>query len=169
MKESLWRDAVSVVVTALVIAIFVRTFVVETYVVQGPSMEPTLRDGERLLVNKLVYRFSKPQRGDVIVFRYPLDPSRDYIKRVIAVEGDVVEIRTGRVYRNGQLLEEPYVRHIGLSSMSRLVVPPGTVFVMGDNRLNSEDSRTFGPVQVSLVKGKASVVIWPFKLAGVVK
>lgn len=169
MKSNFLKDTVSVVITALVLAVFIRTFMVETYVVQGPSMMPTLRDGERLLVNKLVYRFSKPQRGDVIVFRYPLEPSRDYIKRVIAVEGDVIEIRTGRVYLNGQLIEEPYVYYPGLSTMSSLVVPPGTVFVMGDNRQNSEDSRSFGPVELRLVKGRASIVIWPFKLAGVVK
>ena len=163
------KDTVKIVVVALVLAIFIRTFIIETYVVQGPSMMPTLRDGERLLVSKIAYRFSKPQRGDVIVFRYPLDTSKDYIKRVVGVEGDTIEIRTGRVYRNGQLVEEPYVFYPGLSSMSSFVVPPGTVFVMGDNRQNSEDSRSFGPVELRLVKGKASVVIWPFEFAGVIR
>ncbi len=163
------KDVVSIIVVALILAVFIRTFIVETYVVQGPSMMPTLKDGERLLVNKLAYRFSKPKHGDVIVFRYPLDPSKDYIKRVIGIEGDVIEIRTGRVYRNGQIVEEPYVFYPGLFNMSSFVVPPGTVFVMGDNRQNSEDSRSFGPVELRLIKGRASIVIWPFKFAGVIR
>ena len=104
-----------------------------------------------------------------VVLRYPLDPSKDYIKRVVALAGDTVELRLGRVYVNGQLKEEPYIHFPGLYNMATLTVPEGTVFVMGDHRVNSEDSRFFGPVKQELVKGKAIVIIWPLKAAGAIK
>ncbi len=163
------RDILEVVVVAFIIAMLIRGLVIETFVVQGPSMEPTLVDGERLLVSKIAYRFGKPKRGDVVVLRYPLDPSKDYIKRVVALAGDTVELRLGRVYVNGQLKEEPYIHFPGLYNMATLTVPEGTVFVMGDHRVNSEDSRFFGPVTQELVKGKAIVIIWPLKAAGAIK
>ncbi len=163
------RDIVEVIVVAFLIAMLIRSLVIETFIVQGPSMEPTLVSGERLLVSKLAYRFSEPKRGDVVVLRYPLDQSKDYIKRVVAVEGDTVELRLGRLYVNGILQEEPYVRFPGLYNMASLTVPEETVFVMGDHRTDSEDSRFFGPVSVELLKGKAIVIIWPLKAAGAIK
>lgn len=163
------RDIIEVVVVAFIIAMVIRGLVIETFVVHGPSMEPTLVDGERLLVFKLAYKFGKPKRGDVVVLRYPLDPSRDYIKRVVAVEGDTVELRLGRLYVNGILQEEPYVRYPGLYNMASLVVPQDTVFVMGDHRTDSEDSRFFGPVPVDLLKGKAIFIIWPPKAIGAIR
>ena len=105
----------------------------------------------------------------MVVLRYPLDPSRDYIKRIVAVEGDTVELRLGRLYVNGILQEEPYVLYPGLYNMASLVVPENTVFVMGDHRTDSEDSRFFGPVDVDLLKGKAIVIIWPPKAVGAIK
>ncbi|MGI6663698.1 MAG: signal peptidase I [Bacillota bacterium] len=163
------RDILETVLIALLIAILVRAFVIERFLVDGPSMEPTLWDSQSLLVNKLAYRFSQPKRGDVVVFRYPLDPSRDYVKRCVAVGGDTVEMRLGRLYVNGLLKEEPYVRFPGLYEMKSITVPEDCIFVLGDHRTNSEDSRMFGPVKLSLVKGKAVFIIWPLKDMGAIR
>ena len=163
------KDILEVIAIAFLITMVVRGFIVETFIVEGPSMMPTLVNGERLLVSKLAYRLGKPKRGDVVVLRYPLDNSRDYIKRVVATEGDSVELRLGRLYVNGVLQPEPYVRFPGLYNMASLVVPERTVFVMGDHRTDSEDSRFFGPVSVDLLKGKAVVIIWPPNAVGAVK
>jgi len=163
------RDILETVLIALLIAILVRAFVIERFLVDGPSMEPTLWDSQSLLVNKIAYKFSKPKRGDVVVFRYPLDPSRDYVKRCVAVGGDTVEMRLGRLYVNGLLKEEPYVRFPGLYEMKSITVPEDCIFVLGDHRTNSEDSRMFGPVKLSLVKGKAVFIIWPLKDMGAIR
>jgi signal peptidase I len=163
------RDILETALIALLIAILVRAFVIERFLVDGPSMEPTLWDSQSLLVNKLAYRFSQPKRGDVVVFRYPLDPSRDYVKRCVAVGGDTVEMRLGRLYVNGLLKEEPYVRFPGLYEMKSITVPEDCIFVLGDHRTNSEDSRMFGPVKLSLVKGKAVFIIWPLKDMGAIR
>lgn len=156
------RELLETVVVAVALALIVRGFVVESFLVQGTSMEPTLHHGDRLLVYKLGYRFRQPEYGDIIVFRYPLDPNRDFIKRVIAVAGDRVRIQEGVVYRNGEQLTETYIRARDNSNMPERIVPPGSVFVMGDNRTNSEDSREFGFVDRSLIIGEAIVVYWPF-------
>ena len=126
-------------------------------------MRPTLVNSERLVVNKFIYRFKTPERGDILIFRYPRDPSRDFIKRVIAIPGDSIEIKDGRVYLNGQLQNETYILDKTRGSYGLATVPPGTVFVMGDNRNNSEDSRfkDVGFVPYELIKGKAVVIFWP--------
>lgn len=163
------RDILETVLIALLVAIVVRAFVVERFLVDGPSMEPTLWDGESLIVYKLAYRFGAPKRGDVVVFRYPLNPEKDYVKRCVAVGGDTVEMRVGRLYVNGQLIPEPYVNYPGLTEMKSITVPEDSIFVLGDHRTNSEDSRVFGPVNLSLLKGKAVFVIWPPKEIGAIK
>ena len=142
---------------------FIRTFIVELYVVDGPSMRPTLESEQRLVVNKFIYRFHPPEKGDVLVFQYPRDPSRDFIKRVIAVPGDTIEIREGRVLVNDQLLTEDYILEKTRSEYPKSTVPEGRIFVMGDNRNNSEDSRfaDVGFVPYDLIKGKAMLVFWP--------
>ncbi|VBB05640.1 peptidase s26a signal peptidase i [Lucifera butyrica] len=157
------KDWVISILIAVILAFFIRHFIVELYMVEGPSMRPTLLNGERLVVNKFIYRFKTPERGDVLIFRYPRDPSRDFIKRVIAVAGDTIEIKDGRVFVNGQLQNEPYILEPMRGSYPLSTVPPGTIFVMGDNRNNSEDSRfpDVGFVPLDLVKGKAMVVFWP--------
>ena len=126
-------------------------------------MRPTLINGERLVVNKFIYRFQQPTKGEVIVFRYPRDPSRDFIKRVIAVAGDTIEIKDGRVFVNGQLQNEEYILEKTRGSYPLSTVPEGHIFVMGDNRNNSEDSRfrDVGFVSLDMVKGKAIMVFWP--------
>lgn len=156
-----FRELLETIIIAVALALLVRGFVVESFLVQGTSMEPTLHHSDRLLVYKLGYRFGEPQVGDVIVFRYPLDPERDFIKRVIAVAGDRIRIQEGTVYVNGEPVDEPFVLRRDSASMPERVVPPGAVFVMGDNRTNSEDSREFGFVDRSLIIGRAVVVYWP--------
>ena len=142
---------------------FIRTFIVELYVVDGPSMRPTLESAERLVVNKFIYRFRAPEKGEVLVFQYPRDPSRDFIKRVIATPGDTIEIREGRVLVNDQILVEDYILEKTRSEYPKMTVPEGRIFVMGDNRNNSEDSRfaDVGFVPYDLIKGKAVMVFWP--------
>ncbi|MEN6413501.1 MAG: signal peptidase I [Veillonellales bacterium] len=157
------KDWIISILIAVVLAFFIRYFIVELYMVEGPSMRPTLQNSERLVVNKFIYRFKAPERGDVLVFRYPRDPSRDFIKRVIAVAGDSIEVKDGRVFVNSQLMNEPYILEKTRGSYSLTTVPEGRIFVMGDNRNNSEDSRfrDVGFVPLELVKGKAVMVFWP--------
>ena len=157
------KDWVISIVVAVALAMFIRTFIVELYVVDGPSMRPTLESEERLVVNKFIYRFRPPEKGEVLVFQYPRDPSRDFIKRVIATPGDTIEIREGRVLVNDQLLTEDYILEKTRSEYPKSTVPEGRIFVMGDNRNNSEDSRfaDVGFVPYDLIKGKAMIVFWP--------
>ena len=157
------KDWVISIVVAVALAMFIRTFIVELYVVDGPSMRPTLESEERLVVNKFIYRSRPPEKGEVLVFQYPRDPSRDFIKRVIATPGDTIEIREGRVLVNDQLLTEDYILEKTRSEYPKSTVPEGRVFVMGDNRNNSEDSRfaDVGFVPYDLIKGKAMIVFWP--------
>ncbi|EKX99383.1 MULTISPECIES: signal peptidase I [Selenomonas] len=157
------KDWIVSIVVAVALAMFIRTFIVELYVVDGPSMRPTLESEERLVVNKFIYRFRVPEKGEVLVFQYPRDPSRDFIKRVIATPGDTIEIREGRVLVNDQLLTEDYILEKTRSEYPKTTVPEGRIFVMGDNRNNSEDSRfaDVGFVPYDLIKGKAILVFWP--------
>ncbi|MBE6073945.1 MAG: signal peptidase I [Selenomonas ruminantium] len=158
------KDWIISIVVAVVLAFIIRQFVVELYIVDGPSMRPTLQSQERLVVNKFIYQFREPQKGEILVFQYPRDPKRDFIKRVIATAGDTVEIKDGRVFVNDQLLNEDYILEKTKSEYPKSTVPNGTIFVMGDNRNNSEDSRfaDVGFVPLNLVKGKAMLVFWPF-------
>jgi len=151
---------------ALLIAFLVKTFLVQAFYIPSLSMSPTLHVNDRVLVNKLSYRFGEVERGDVVVFRAPRNESaKDLIKRVIGLPGDVVEVRDGHMVLNGRVLSEPYlqpgVQSEPLTSTSRWIVGPGEYFVMGDNRGNSRDSRYFSPIDESLVIGKAFVRIWP--------
>lgn len=148
-------------VIALVLALLIRQFAIESFVVDGPSMQPTLRTDERLLVNKMIYHLRPPRRGEVIVFRPPIDTDQDFVKRVVAVGGDTVQIRDGWVYVNGRRLDEPYVAYRGDVTTPPFKVPAGTVWVLGDNRPNSEDSRTFGEVSLADIRGEAILVWWP--------
>ena len=158
------KDWVVAILIALVLSFIIRYFIVELYLVDGPSMRPTLQSAERLVVNKFIYRFRPPERGEILVFRYPKDPSRDFIKRVIAVPGDTIEIKDGRVFVNQQLMNEPYILSKTRGDYPLTTIPEGHIFVMGDNRNNSEDSRfaDVGFVPYELVKGKAMMVFWPW-------
>lgn len=158
LKE--WVISIS---AAIILALLIRTFIVELYVVDGPSMKPTLQHDERLVVNKFIYRIRDPIKGEVLIFRYPRDPSRDFIKRVIATAGDTIEIKDGHVYVNDQLQREDYILEKTRTEYPKVTIPEGTVFVMGDNRNNSEDSRfaDVGFVPLDLIKGKAVLIFWP--------
>ena len=157
------KDWIISIVVAVVLAFIIRQFIVELYIVDGPSMRPTLQSQERLVGNKFIYDFRDPEKGEILVFQYPMDKSRDFIKRVIATPGDTIEIKDSRVYVNDQLLTEDYILEPTLSEYPKATVPQGTLFVMGDNRNNSEDSRfaDVGFVPYKLVKGKACLVFWP--------
>ena len=148
---------------AIILALIIRTFIVELYVVDGPSMRPTLQHEERLVVNKFIYRVRNPERGEIIIFRYPRDPSRDFIKRVIAVGGDTIEIKDGRVYVNDEIIREDYIMEKTRTEYPKVTVPEGTIFVCGDNRDNSLDSRSadVGFLPLENVKGKAMLIFWP--------
>ena len=123
------KDWVISIVIAIVLAFIIRQFVVELYIVDGPSMRPTLQSQERLVVNKFIYDFRAPQKGEILVFEYPRDTSRDFIKRVIATPGDTIEIKDGRVYVNDQMLDEDYILEKTRSEYPKATVPQGTVFV----------------------------------------
>jgi signal peptidase I len=152
-------------------SILIITFLYQPVRVEGTSMLPRLVDSDRLFINKFVYRFSAIERGDVVVFRYPRDPEKSYIKRVIAVEGDRIRVDRGVVVLNGKRMEEGYVpdEYRDTRSMAEIVVPEGSFFMMGDHRSISSDSREFGPVERDLIYGKAVFVYWPARDAGVVR
>jgi signal peptidase I len=156
---------------SLAISGFIIIFVYQPVKVEGTSMMPSLEDQERIFVNKFVYRLEPIERGDVVVFRYPRDPSKSFIKRVIGLAGDRIGISAGRVWVNGKRLEEDYVPHAyeDLRSYSETVVPPGSYFVLGDHRSLSNDSRDFGPVNESFIYGKAVFGYWPMDKMGRVR
>ncbi len=160
----LW-DTIQAIVVAVVLALLIRQFVVETYRVDGLSMEPTLQNGERLLVNKFIYRFTPPRPGQIIVFHPPLPTTQDYVKRVVAVGGQTISMENGVVYINGQQQAEPYLPPAWRDhyNMPPLLVPQGDVFVLGDHRDASEDSRYFPThfVPISSIHGEAMLVWWP--------
>src|SRR6266478_2167459 len=153
---------------ALLFSFFIILFFYQPVKVEGGSMEPGLEDQERIFINKLVYRFESIERGDIVVFRYPKDPTKSYIKRVVGVPGDKIRIRDGAVYLNGVKLDESYVPSWYLDGRSypESIMGPHTFFLMGDHRNMSSDSREFGPVDESYIFGKAVFVYWPMERMG---
>lgn len=153
------------------ISILIITFLYQPVRVEGTSMLPRLEDHDRLFINKFVYHIESIQRGDIVVFHYPRDPEKSYIKRVIGLPGDRIWIEHGRVLLNGVQLDEGYVpdRFRDTRSMPEITVPEETYFMMGDHRSISSDSREFGPVERDLIYGKAVFVYWPARDAGVVR
>jgi signal peptidase I len=156
---SFLREVFETVILALILFAAIN-FLTARNRVEGSSMEPTLRNGEFVLVNRLAYRIGQPQRGDVIVFHYPKNPTQEYIKRVIGLPGDVVKIFRRQVSVNGKILNEPYIADAP-NYMVNTTVPADTFFVLGDNRNNSSDSHSWGPVPLENVVGKALLVYWP--------
>ena len=148
---------------ALGLALVIIVFLYQPVKVEGTSMAPLLTDQERIFINKFGYRFEPIERGDVVVFWYPLDRSKSFIKRVIGLPGDTIEIQSGRLFVNGKELQEPYVpaSYLDGSSLLPRVLPPNNYFVMGDHRDSSNDSRMFGPVPRQYIYGKAVFAYWP--------
>ena len=153
------RDLLIAIGLALVIIVFLY----QPVKVEGTSMAPLLSDQERIFINKFVYRFEPIDRDDVVVFWYPLDRSKSFIKRVIALPGETVEIRRGTVFINGRAIIEPYVppQYADVSDYGPMIVPRGSYFVMGDHRISSNDSRVFGPVASQYIYGRAVFAYWP--------
>jgi len=187
-KKSTFREYAEAIIVALVLALFIRTFVVQAFKIPSGSMEPTLEIGDHILVNKFIYGvkipftsiqlfpLEKPKRGDVIVFIYPLDPSKDFIKRVAAVEGDAVKIVSKKLYINGVEVPDPHAFYTEQSAFpgevqkrdnfGPVAVPKGALFVLGDNRDRSLDSRFWGFVPLADVRGKAFIIYWSWDSQG---
>jgi signal peptidase I len=181
-RSSVWSAAwelIQTVLLALVLFLLIRN-VIQNFRIDGISMEPNFHNGQFLIVNRFAYCpglhldispldihlektwcIRAPNRGDVIVFEYPKDLSRDFIKRVIGLPGDTVEVENGKIYINGQLMPEPFGPNPGSSTNGPITVGPDELFVMGDNRNNSSDSRTWGPLPLNYVIGKAMLSYWP--------
>jgi signal peptidase I len=152
-------------------SVLIITFLYQPVRVEGTSMLPRLEDRDRLFINKFVYHIEAISRGDIVVFRYPGDEEKSYIKRVIALPGDRLQIEDGQVFINGHQIAEPYVPegYRDDRSYAEITIPPDHYFMMGDHRSISSDSREFGPVDRALIYGKAVFVYWPAKDAGVVR
>src|SRR5881275_1387456 len=155
-------------IISLAISAFIIIFLYQPVKVEGTSMMPSLDDQERIFVNKFVYRLESIQRGDIVVFRYPRDPSKSFIKRVIGLAGDRIRIEAGEVFVNGEPLEEDYVprAYADERSYPEMVVPDNGYFVLGDHRTMSNDSRDFGPVASAYIYGKAVFGYWPMDKMG---
>ena len=182
IRKSTFREYAEAIIVALVLALLIRTFVVQAFKIPSGSMEDTLMIGDHILVNKFIYGIKipftsvrlfnlyKPQRGDVVVFIYPLEPSKDFIKRVVAVEGDTVKIVDKKLFINGSAVADPYALYkedtVFLAEVQPrdnygpVTVPPGNLFVMGDNRDRSLDSRFWGFVSLEKLRGKAFMIYW---------
>ena len=180
-KELVW-EYTKAVVTALLLALFIRAYFIQAFKIPSGSMIPTLLIGDHILVSKFIYGttipfsdkrilvFRKPEKGDIIVFKYPEDPKRDFIKRVIAVEGDVVESKNKVIYVNGKAVDEPYAQHTDTSlrpggieprdNFGPYIVPKEKYFMMGDNRDQSYDSRYWGYVDMKDIRGEALIMYW---------
>jgi signal peptidase I len=165
-----WRSWSRDLLVSIAIALFIILFLYQPVRVEGTSMLPMLEDQDRLFINKFAYRFEDIHRGDVVVFLYPQDHSKSYIKRVIALPGDDLRIDHGTVWVNGVALKEDYVpfNYEDDRSQPEMIIPRGEYFMMGDHRSISSDSRDFGPVPRPLIYGKAAFVYWPMDQAGVV-
>lgn len=162
------KEVVEVVAIALVTVFIIRGFLVQPFLVSGASMEPTFQDGNYLLIDELTYRFREPERGEVVVFRYPRDPKVFYIKRIVGLPGEEVAVLGGKVYVNGKELQEAYLAEVtGGSASVRL--GESEYFVMGDNRSHSFDSRNWGPVTRDDIIGITRLRVLPFQQFGIVE
>jgi signal peptidase I len=174
-QKSVFREYAEAIVIAVVLALFIRTFVVQAFKIPSGSMKPTLLVGDHILVNKFIYgikipfsdktiiKLGKPKRGDVVVFKYPLDTKKDYIKRVIGLPGDKVELMNKQLFINGRVTDDPHASYSiygNLRNFGPVSVPAHHLFVMGDNRDESSDSRVWGFVPDAYLKGKAFLIYW---------
>lgn len=180
MNEKLKREikewAESIII-AFILAMIIRTFVVQAFKIPSGSMRPTFLEGDRILVSKFIYRFKEPQIGDIVVFRYPEDKKKDFVKRMIAKSEEVVEIKEGGIYINDKLVEEPSIIR-GIYYYNRgdygeigqkIKVPPASYYVLGDNSSSSRDSRYWGFVPKKNLLGKAFLIYWPINRIRIIK
>jgi signal peptidase I len=168
-EKSLLRDFIESIIFAVVLAAFIIVFVVQGFYIPSGSMRTTLLENDRILVNKFIYRFAEPQRGDIIVFKWPVDESKIFVKRLIALPGEEVEIRSGTVLINGKKIDEPYLNVIPEGNYGPVTVPPNEFFVLGDNRNMSDDSRFWGFVPRKNIKGKAFLIYYPLTRISLLK
>ncbi len=167
-RKSVVREWIEAIVIALILALVIRTFVVQAFKIPSGSMLPTLQIGDHILVNKFIYKFSDIERGEIIVFKFPKDEKRDFIKRVIALPGEKFQVKHRQVLINDKPIKEAYAFHEDDSgsffyprdNFGPITIPEGKVFVMGDNRENSMDSRFWGMLDIKKVRGKAFVIYW---------
>ena len=193
-KKNALRENIEAIIIAVIIALFIRTFIIQAFKIPSGSMLETLQIGDQILVNKFIYgiripftdgkkllAINKPEKGDIIVFEYPQDPSKDFIKRVVATGGDTIEMIRKKLYVNGKPVEyEPYARYAdsrayppdypaqaiaGRDNLSKRTVPENKLFVLGDNRDSSSDSRFWGYVDIKAVEGKALIIYWSWDKA----
>jgi len=170
-RHSAWRENLESLIWAAALALAIRTFIVAPFKIPSGSMRVTLLEGDRILVNKFIYHFRQPRRGDIIVFRFPTDPKRPFIKRLVGLGGDHVEIRDGAILVNGERLAghggfetRTYVNQGQFGEMGQVIeVPSGELFVLGDNSGSSHDSRFWGFVPRRLLIGQAICIFWPPK------
>lgn len=170
-RGSGWASWTRDLLISVVVSVFIIIFLYQPVRVEGTSMLPVLEDQDRLFINKFAYHIGEIQRGDVVVFLYPHDHTKSYIKRVIALPGDDLRIDHGTVWVNGHELDETYVprKYQDDRSVPEMTIPPNEYFMMGDHRVISSDSRDFGPVSRELIYGRAAFVYWPMDQAGVVR
>lgn len=166
-NKSALLEVLESVAIAVLLAVLIRMFLFQPFIIPSGSMEPTLQIGDRIMVNKLSYHIGDPRRGDVIVFKYPMDPSRDFVKRLVAKGGETVEIRNSQLYINGRQVAEDYLPPgLTFEDFGPVEVPPGTYFMLGDNRNSSEDSRSWGMMPEENIIGKAVIIYWPMDRIG---
>lgn len=176
--KSEWFDWIKVLLIAFALAFIVRMFIVSPIVVDGPSMLPTLHDRDHMIVNKFIYRVSKPKRFDIVIFHATVQ--KDFIKRIIGLPGEHVMVKDNVLYINGEAVDEPfldeenvllYTDDFNLENLpgSYETVPDGYVFVLGDNRNNSTDSRSLGVIPIDEIVGKASIIYWPLNRIHIAK
>lgn len=163
-----WRETIETVLWALVIALILRTFVVQAFWIPSRSMVPTLQVNDRVLVAKFWYHIQPPKRGQIFVFKYPVDPKRDFVKRIIGLPGETMAIRDGVVYIDNEPVPEEYVKFHDSYSMDPLQIPEDSYFAMGDNRPNSADSRFWGFVPKKNIRGPVFFRYWPLNRLGMV-
>ena len=162
-EKSVIREFLEMAVIAAVLAILIKTFIAGNYYVPSGSMEPTIITNDKVIVTNFSYYLNEPERGDVIVFEYPEDRTKDYIKRCIGLPGETVEFKDSKLYVNGEQIEEPYLPEgLEFDDYGPITVPEDSFFMCGDNRNHSADSRVWGFLPDELIIGKAQVVYWPF-------
>jgi signal peptidase I len=162
-QESFWKELAKLLAIAAVIVVPFRAYVAQPFIVDGASMDPTFTNGQYLIVDELSYHFKSPERGSVLIFKFPKDTSKYFIKRVIGLPGETVSLKSGKVFINSKELDEPYIKYTSDNTLS-YTLAEGEYFVMGDNRSASADSRLWGPVPTRDIVGRPILRLWPLSI-----